>query len=111
MRLIDLDEVIDAIESTEWYHLVNGKLSEGAEGDESALYKAEDVYKAIKGVPVVDAEPVRHGKWEYVTVVYEGFWRCSNCGTPSEALGARKLYKYCHFCGAKMDEQEAQNDS
>lgn len=112
MRLIDLDEVIDAIESTEWYHLVNGKLSEGAEDENHALYLATDIYKAIGEVQQVDAEPVRHGKWDYVTVVDEGFWRCSTCGTPSEALGARKLYKYCPFCGAKMDgEQEKQNDN
>lgn len=64
----------------------------------------------INNLKPVDAQPVRHGKWDYVTVVDEGFWRCSNCGTPSEALGARKLYKYCPFCGAKMDgEQEEQN--
>lgn len=55
-------------------------------------------YEIVK----VNVEPVRHGKWDYVTVVDEGFWRCSNCGTPSEAIGAKKLYKYCPFCGADM---------
>ena len=58
MKLIDLEEVINAIYSTDWYHLFNGELSEGAEDEEHALYKAEDVYKAIEGVPVVDAIPI-----------------------------------------------------
>ena len=57
----------------------------------------------IKRDATVDAEPVRHGEWDYVTVVDEGFWRCSICGTPSEALGVKYLYRYCPFCGAKMD--------
>ena len=51
------------------------------------------------------SEPDRHGKWDYVTVVNGGFWRCSNCGTASEALGVKYLYRYCPFCGAKMDEE------
>ena len=59
MKMVDLDEVIDAIDSTDWYHLFNGKLSEGAEDEDHALYKAEDVYKAIEGVPVVDAIPIK----------------------------------------------------
>ena len=58
MKIVDLDEVIDAIENTDWYHLFNGKLSEGAEGEESALYRAEDVYKAIKGVQHAEAIPI-----------------------------------------------------
>lgn len=66
--------------------------------------------KIILEQPVIDAEPVRHGRWDYVTVVDEGFWRCSNCGTPSEAIGAKKLYKYCPFCGAKMDGDEHGSD-
>ena len=65
----------------------------------------EYVKKQIDAQPTVEAEPVSHGQWNYVTVVDEGFWRCSNCGTPSEAMGAKKLYKYCPFCGAKMREE------
>lgn len=61
---------------------------------------------AVMSAPTVDAEPVRHGQWDYVTVVDEGFWRCSNCGTPSEASGAKLLYKYCPFCGAKMGDND-----
>ena len=64
MKIVDLDKVIDAIERTDWYHLFNGKLSGGAEGVESALYKAEDVYKAIKGVPHTEAIPIEFIKSE-----------------------------------------------
>ena len=64
------------------------------------------IMMTIQEQPTVDAQPVRHGQWEYATVVDEGFWRCSNCGTPSEAIGAKKLYKYCPFCGAKMGEDD-----
>ena len=67
----------------------------------------EEQYKVwlklgINNLKPVDAQPVRHGQWDYVTVVDDGFWRCSNCGTPSEASGANLLYKYCPFCGADM---------
>lgn len=90
-RPIDADEMLKRLES--W----------NTDDDmDKALYNF--TLNRIIEQPTVDAEPVRHGKWDYVTVVDEGFWRCSNCGTPSEALGARKLYKYCPFCGAKMGE-------
>lgn len=59
--------------------------------------------------PTADVETVKHGRWDYVTVVDEGFWRCSNCGIPSEAIGAKKLYKYCPFCGAKMGDDDGTN--
>jgi len=86
MELIDRQEAIKAIDD---------------------VLMEDDRYKvwlklSIINLKPVDAEPVRHGRWDYVTVVDEGFWRCSNCGTPSEALGAKKLYKYCPFCGADM---------
>ena len=104
MKLVDLDEVIDAIESTEWYHLVNGELSEGAKGDESALYKAEDVYKAIKGVPVVDVEFVGDGHWIVIDDDPCEVWACDQCGF---ILEREEPYRYCPYCGAKMDgEQE-----
>lgn len=89
-RPIDADEMLKRLES--W----------NTDDDmDKALYNF--TLNRIIEQPTVDAEPVIHGKWDYVTVVDEGFWRCSNCGTPSEALGVKYLYRYCPFCGAKMD--------
>ena len=102
-KLVDLDKVIDANESTDWYHLFNGELSEGAEGDESALYKAEDVYKAIDGVPVVDVEFVGDGHWIVIDDEPCKVWACDQCGF---ILEREEPYKYCPDCGAKMDAGE-----
>lgn len=98
MRLVDLDEVIDAIESTDWYHLFNGKLSEGAEDEDHALYRATDIYKAIGEVPVMDTEPVRHGKWIGKSTGGEYFDCCSECGY----VEWDAPNNYCPRCGAKM---------
>ena len=109
MRLIDLDKAIDAIYRTDWYHLFNGELSEGAEDEDHALYMATDIYKAIGEVPVVDSEPVRHGKWKH----WARMIICSECGTAlyDDVIKCfRGVPRYCPECGAKMDgEKEKQN--
>lgn len=92
-RLIDADALILQMES-------DANQME----DPIAIMFTYAAINDIKHAPTVNAEPVRHGQWDYVTVVDEGFWRCSICGTPSEAIGANKLYKYCPFCGARMDD-------
>lgn len=53
----------------------------------------------LKEQPTVDAEPVRHGKWERVEYSFVGGYRCSCCG--SKALD--DSFNYCGYCGAKMD--------
>lgn len=109
MKLIDLDEAIDAIESTNWYHINDcGEPSEGADGDESALYKATDIYKAIGEVPVMDAEPVRHGRWiDIDSQMYTWKVRCDQCGHERSMMSTQGRYpKYCENCGAKMGEKE-----
>lgn len=60
MGLINADKVIDVIESTVRRYHVNyfGELSKGAGHYGPTLYKAEDVYEAIKGMPKVDAIPI-----------------------------------------------------
>lgn len=96
------------------------------EYDESGCgmdYKAVPL-AAIMETPVVDAEPVRHGRWIIVCDTHgvtedDGWWRewyakCSECSrmiplneyicetqSPEKALTE---YPYCH-CGAKMDEE------
>lgn len=49
--------------------------------------------------PTIEAEPVRHGRWENKQ---GGFWQigtCSICGSKWPTDGAN----YCPNCGAKMD--------
>ena len=106
MRLIDVDALEKAI--NEWMPKDKETwLNSEIPPNENLVVS---IMMTIQEQPTVDSEPVRHGKWDYVTVVDEGFWRCSNCGTPSEAIGAKKLYKYCPFCGAKMDGGEHGTD-
>ena len=62
----------------------------------------------INSFPTVDAEPVRHGRWEYVDYGGLGNYHCSNCRAISRTQynGLElipKLSKYCPNCGAKMD--------
>ena len=59
----------------------------------------------ISDAPTIDAEPVRHGKWMPLPYDSGGYWKCSSCETPTEASGANLLYKYCPYCGARMDEE------
>lgn len=50
----------------------------------------------------VDAVPVVHGRWEWVT---DDIYKCSNCDEKShvkEVMG-QPDYNYCPNCGAKMD--------
>lgn len=61
------------------------------------------VEKLILETAVVDAEPIRHGKW-----IYTGFMevKCNNCGNVFHEL---EDINYCPNCGAKMDEVNDDN--
>ena len=63
------------------------------------------IESVIENQPTVDAEPIRHGKWMPLSYDSGGYWKCSSCETPTEASGANLLYKYCPYCGARMDEE------
>lgn len=54
----------------------------------------------------VDAEPVRHGRWDDVSDYCDTIYRCSACSeefTLIEGMPQDNLYNYCPHCGAKMD--------
>lgn len=63
------------------------------------------VRRMIVDAPAVDAVPVVHGKWEsknrnmYGTVSGQ----CSTCGMYAGLWMRNMPYKYCPYCGAKMD--------
>ena len=71
--------------------------------------QGDAIRDVINGLPAVDAEPVRHGKWikiphpqhdnNYLCVYYK--YNCSECGGVAD--DRYWLPKYCPTCGAKMD--------
>ena len=48
-RYIDADILLEVIEGLTWYHPVQGKMVEGANG--TGWYKSDDIFKAIESVP------------------------------------------------------------
>ena len=95
MRMINADDLEQALRDIGMLDVIKGDVK----------------FTSAWGVPIIDAEPVRHGKW--IKQKYEDTdgsaidgWECSVCG---EGVVWRSdddinLEKYCYHCGAKMDE-------
>lgn len=69
-------------------------------------FSLSDVRKAIEQTATADVVEVRHGYWienedDFVVM-------CSECGTEflDDQIGIVNTYKYCPYCGAKMDGDE-----
>lgn len=62
----------------------------------------------LKKMPTVETEPVRHGNWKPFD---EDEYTCSLCGNIFVTMdGGHPLssgFKFCPFCGAKMDGNAA----
>lgn len=96
MRLIDADALVE--------YKVTGEI-DNLSGDFVPGF-------AIAMAPIIDAEPVRHGRWENEVEKYPGMYGyiplsqvvCSVCDRAQE-----KKTSYCPNCGAKMNKG-VQND-
>ena len=67
------------------------------------------IYAEIINAPTIEAEPIRHGQWIDHTYKYRypvGRYECSICGAAHDME-----WGYCPNCGAKMDEENKDNDS
>lgn len=74
-----------------------------------------DVENFIKDAPAADVQEVKHGHWYFTDYDY---FDCSECGEAyyngcNSSAEARKrletgqdVYKYCPWCGAKMDGEK-----
>ncbi len=60
------------------------------------------VVNLILKMPTIDAE-VKHGEWEDFEIPH--MIRCSECGVSDLAIH-RTYFKYCPYCGARMDGDE-----
>ena len=59
---------------------------------------------SVRRAPAVEAEPVRHGRWNIINDGRGGeLLECSNCRYTFRRLFPRY---YCPNCGAKMDLEE-----
>ena len=84
-RLIEANVFRESIEGIEWYSMhVDGHVTQGASGEETAWYRAKDIYAAIENAPTVDA----------VEVV-----RCKDCKKYFHVIGRdeREVWGCMHF--------------
>lgn len=110
--LIDRQAAIDAVmelieEGYEWRSGVSRKIS---------LLNA--VYCALEDIPsaqpTVDAVPVRHGKWKWLSCTYdrvpkEKEYECSECHHKTIVHGDDMPWeKYCPNCGADMRGEDSE---
>lgn len=80
-------------------------------------FAKSDAQKALMGrvmyntecAPTVDAVPVAHGRWYEIRDYSQAgliSFECSECGRLCITL-----YKYCPYCGAKMDGERRDEDA
>ena len=66
----------------------------------------------IEDAPTIEAEPVRHGRWENSPTGSTDYKYCSECGGCFYVPSLKAFY--CPWCGARMDaeppESEVQDD-
>lgn len=97
MRLIDADALKMAF-----------RTRECAEEFGHSIYRLFFVDKVIDAQSSVDAVPVVHGRWKWIS---DWVVSCSNCERnfyPEEDVNAGIAWYYCPKCGAKMDLEEVE---
>ena len=102
MRAIDADEVFKAAYDMACQSVLIPGCEDYAHGLREAANYIENA-PTIDVAPVVEAEPVRHGRWEKGGYACgETEWKCSVCGETEWRTSCSRM-KFCMFCGAKMD--------
>lgn len=69
--------------------------------------ESEFIYM-IDSQPTIEAEPVRHGRWDVKTIWYQRLGmmqsECSVC--KFHLSGDLSNWKFCPHCGARMDKED-----
>ena len=98
---IKKEVAIAAIESK----CIDGEMYGNDEVD-MTLVDAYDCIDAINDIPTADVAPVVHGKWiKRGYVCGESEYECSACHE-TEWRTSCSRFRYCPFCGAKMDFED-----
>lgn len=106
MRLIDADALYEQTAGWEAtaLHMVEKTMNDEDKTEWrrwSAILNERTAFKYdVADAPTIEAEPVRHGRWEDKPHKMMGECpRCSVCGSFDPIK-----YRYCPNCGAKMDD-------
>lgn len=103
MELINADEVIRDLASLK-YSKEYGKVGE------TYNLAIDDCIEEIKSTPTLDAKPIVYAHWiERRANNGNVHYTCSCCGKEVSYPYAKKRWKYCIECGAKMDEEKENN--
>lgn len=83
------------------------KFREGLNVEGTLFVTLEDISKA----PTVDAEPVRHGHWRACKEIFDSYGECEetdafSCSECGKTVKPFLKSEYCPRCGAKMDEED-----
>lgn len=83
--------------------------------DEGKQAIVEGCVEALKFTPTVDVVEVVHGEWVLI-VERSDYLEPPSCDTAKCSICGRKIdvsetgFKYCPYCGAKMDGGKEKND-
>ena len=101
MRLIDLDDLMKF--PIRWNHY------DKENGSEEFIYGVENVLDYAQALPIIDAENVRLGSWEWAR---DGYLRCSVCTQKAPVMTQYQgepmvaVTNYCPYCGSRMKLEE-----
>lgn len=103
MRLINEDDVLRIVERV---------TNEAVEKNQRKYLIQPRIIAEIAGLPTIEAEPVKHGRWEVrtqkdgTTIGQHNVTYCSECGY----VLFTKEDSFCARCGAKMDLKDGDSD-
>ncbi len=95
VRLIDANALVDKLPKVDLDH--DERITKSG--------VVADMVCLISNAPTIEAEPVRHGRWERRLNKYY----CTSCGTGYRICNGGPnafRFKRCPNCGAKMDAKE-----
>ena len=88
MRLIDADRALEIVRDQGIAH-------------PNAYHLTKYATLILREAPTIEAEPLRHGRWERTS---DGAARCTACKRKMNP--SQYGYAFCGVCGAKMDLEE-----
>ena len=108
-RCIDAEKVINVMRSAYWNEDMHS-----AKDDPCVIDAMIDwSIRQVKDAPTEDVAPVRHARW-IVNKTFEDYrilLMCPCCTAVFDIDKPKKImYRYCPHCGAKMDEEDNEDD-